>query len=71
MTERCWEELYRAGKAIDEGCPLHEIVDVVAHDFDLPRSPEAEAVSVFLGALAVALKPDLLDLELLAAKAAE
>ena len=55
MTERCWDELYRAGKALDEGCPPHWVVGETAVYFDLPCSPEAEAVHVFLDALRGAL----------------
>jgi hypothetical protein len=51
MTERCWEELRRAGKALDEEpYRLPAIVADVAGFFELPHSPEAEAVQVFLDA---------------------
>jgi hypothetical protein len=49
--DRCWDELHRAGKAIDAGHPLYRVVRDVATDFELPASPEAEAVRVFLDAL--------------------
>ena len=62
MTDRCWDELYRAGQALAEGRPLQKVVDEVAVYFDLPSSPEAAAMSVFLDELAGALEPGLLDL---------
>jgi hypothetical protein len=51
-TERCWEELRRAGKALakGEGDPS-EIINAVASYFELPSSPETEAVHVFLDGL--------------------
>jgi hypothetical protein len=58
MTARCWDELYRAGKALAEGGAPHGIVAAVARDFELPQSPEAEAVHVFLDELAAALEDD-------------
>lgn len=61
MTDRCWDELRRAGNAIAEGRPMCMIVDAVALDFDLPRTPEEDAVHVFLDAVSDAVS-DLLDM---------
>ena len=51
MTERCWEELYRAGEEIAAGAHLYRPVKAVAVYFDLPRTREEEAAHVFLEAL--------------------
>jgi hypothetical protein len=66
MTERCWDELYRAGQELAQGGSTYKIVYDAATDFDLPSSPEAEAARVFLSALCGALA----DEELLEAEAA-
>ena len=63
--DRCWDELYRAGKVLAEDpAAVRSIVAAVAVDFDLPRSPEAEAVSVFLTELVGALPEQFAELEL-------
>lgn len=63
MTERCWEELRRAGGEIaDKRRPMLEIVQDAAAYFDLPRSPEAEAVLAFLDGLRCNLEDELLAL---------
>jgi hypothetical protein len=49
--DRCWDELYRAGEAIEKGVDPSLAVKAIAYQFDLPQSPEAEAVHVFLDAL--------------------
>jgi hypothetical protein len=66
MTDRCWEELRRAGKALaeDRG-DLCKIVNAVATYFEIPKSPAAEAVGVFLEGLRGALE-DEAELEQLA-----
>jgi hypothetical protein len=47
--ERCWEEARRGGQEITERPgALYEIVSAVAPYFEVPRSPEAEAMHVFL-----------------------
>ena len=59
MTERCWEELYRAGEAIAAGASPRRTVKATAVYFDLPRTREEEAVHVFLDALSDELDEDI------------
>jgi hypothetical protein len=59
MTDRCWEELRHAGKALAENPGARrQIVNTAAAYFELPRSPEAEAVRVFLDGLCGALEDE-------------
>jgi len=52
MTDRCWEELRRAGKALAEDPgDRRGILNIVTRYFEIPGSPEAEAVRVFLDGL--------------------
>jgi hypothetical protein len=65
MTSRCWEELRRAGKALGEDpAAVCSIVGAVALDFELPQSPEAAAVGIFLTELLDALPEPFVEFEL-------
>jgi hypothetical protein len=49
-------EIQKAGVALAEGAPLNETVNAVAVYFDVPRSPEVEAVHAFLTGLSGVLE---------------
>jgi hypothetical protein len=57
--DRHWEELRRAGKALaEEPGARRSIVNTVATYFELPSSPEAEVVGMFLHELCGALEDE-------------